>query len=286
MLQELRVKNYALLDQVSVIFEHGFTALTGETGAGKSLLVNALGLLLGEKSNTQFIRHGSEEAEVIGVVRLGDHPMVRALLSDLDIDVGDDCLELRRVVRVKGNSSIYANGARITREQLQEISALLLICTGNMSINHFIIKRISDFCWIGWRKFKRMCNSLASSLRFTHQKEQLKLMREQAETDLADRIYREKAYEEIGELKPSQEEKDELLARANQLENRERIQQTLQRFHAMMRGNSGLILGLKEARHLLKHLEDSESRELEKRLEARFWKWRMSATPFPFYKIR
>ncbi|NIZ18502.1 DNA repair protein RecN [Entomospira culicis] len=268
MLQELRVKNYALLDQVSVIFEHGFTALTGETGAGKSLLVNALGLLLGEKSNTQFIRHGSEEAEVIGVVRLGDHPMVRALLSDLDIDVGDDCLELRRVVRVKGNSSIYANGARITREQLQEISALLFDMHGqhehqslyNQENQRLLLDRVAKI-----QEDVQLFSQQFTLLRT--KKEQLKLMREQAETDLADRIYREKAYEEIGELKPSQEEKDELLARANQLENRERIQQTLQRFHAMMRGNSGLILGLKEARHLLKHLEDSESRELEKRLE-------------------
>ena len=82
MLEELTVRGYALIDHVQIRFSDGLNILTGETGAGKSILVGALGLLLGQKADTSIIRSGSDEAEVTGLVSVRGNPDALTWLQD------------------------------------------------------------------------------------------------------------------------------------------------------------------------------------------------------------
>ena len=89
MLTELRIKNFAIIESLTLPLARGFNVLSGETGAGKSIIVGALGLLLGERASADLIRTGADRATVEGVFDVADRPEIRALLDERGIDVDE-----------------------------------------------------------------------------------------------------------------------------------------------------------------------------------------------------
>ncbi|MFA7495729.1 MAG: DNA repair protein RecN [Acidithiobacillus sp.] len=129
MLLNLQVRDFALIDRISVDFNHGLTVLTGETGAGKSILVDAIALLLGDKGHAESIRHGAEQAEISAEYALSpDHP-ARQWLREQEIDSEDTCL-LRRVIQRNGRSRAFINGCSVTNTQLREFGENLIELLG------------------------------------------------------------------------------------------------------------------------------------------------------------
>jgi DNA repair protein RecN (Recombination protein N) len=125
MLQTLYVKDFAIVGEAEIGFAAGMTVVTGETGAGKSLLVDALLLLAGQRAETGVIRHGSERAELIAEFDLCDAPAARRWLAGEEFDDGDAC-QLRRVIRAEGTSRAWINGRPATLTQLQTLAGALL----------------------------------------------------------------------------------------------------------------------------------------------------------------
>ncbi len=132
MLERLEIHHYALIDDVAIDFGEGFTVITGETGAGKSIILGALALLLGEKSDAQAIRSGCDAATVSATFFLGDNipPAIAAYLEENSLDLDDGTLLLSRNVRSNGRSSASIQGRAATRgdltllgEELLDISA-------------------------------------------------------------------------------------------------------------------------------------------------------------------
>jgi DNA repair protein RecN (Recombination protein N) len=122
MLQSLRIRNLALLDYVSVDFEPGFTAVTGETGAGKSILIGALGLLAGERADKSVIRQGAPACEVEASLHYRDPGAMDALLAELDLPACEDgLLLLKRSVPRERPQKITVNGGLATLAALQRI---------------------------------------------------------------------------------------------------------------------------------------------------------------------
>ncbi|MDR1230894.1 MAG: DNA repair protein RecN [Spirochaetaceae bacterium] len=108
MLLELSIRNYALIDNLSLSFDRGFTILTGETGAGKSIIVGALSFILGGKAGADIIRTGTDEASVSAVVGVAEeNAEVRSWLAERDIPLEDGKLFVRRLIKSSGRSSIY-----------------------------------------------------------------------------------------------------------------------------------------------------------------------------------
>ncbi|ADU65999.1 DNA repair protein RecN [Desulfurispirillum indicum S5] len=110
MLQELTIKNLAIIKEVTVNFHHQLNILTGETGAGKSIIIDALGLICGAKAPKELIRSGEESMEVQALFE-NLHPELCQLLREQDIDCDDDQLIIRRVVNVNGQNKVYVNAA-------------------------------------------------------------------------------------------------------------------------------------------------------------------------------
>jgi len=126
MIEELSVRNFALIDTLNLSFERGFTVLSGETGAGKSIIVGALGFLLGAKADTDVIRSGSEEASVSAVVFIGDKNLdALQWLSQREIEREDSRLIIRRSVKASGRNSIYIQNVPVTRNDLAEFMGFL-----------------------------------------------------------------------------------------------------------------------------------------------------------------
>lgn len=120
MLRHLTLSNFVIVDRLELEFLAGFGALTGETGAGKSILIDALALTLGERAEAGVVRSGCDKAEVAATFDVNGLPEVRAWLAANDLDAGDELL-LRRVVDAGGRSRAYINGSPATVQQLREV---------------------------------------------------------------------------------------------------------------------------------------------------------------------
>lgn len=126
MLTELRIRNFALIDHLSVRLGPGLNVLTGETGAGKSIIVGALSLLLGERASSDVVRSGEDRASVEGVFEVDGRDDLARLLDERGIDAGDGVLVLKREVAAEGRSRAWVNGSPATAGLLGEIGRMLV----------------------------------------------------------------------------------------------------------------------------------------------------------------
>ncbi|CAN5897676.1 DNA repair protein RecN [soil metagenome] len=141
MLVELNVANYAVIERLSVAFGPGFNVLTGETGAGKSIILDALGLLLGEKADPGAIRAGEQQAYVEGIFEVAAE--TAGVLSEmLDVDVATDGLIIAREVSASGRSVCRINGRAFPQRKLAEIGNLLVDIHGQSE--HLSLLRPSE----------------------------------------------------------------------------------------------------------------------------------------------
>ena len=127
MLRELDIRNFAIIDTLSVSFTEGMTVLTGETGAGKSIIIDAVHLLAGGRGSQEFIRHGAQKAEIEGLFHIESekHP-VHKKLDDFGIQASDGDVLLRRELNGKGKNVCRINGKLVTISILREVGAALI----------------------------------------------------------------------------------------------------------------------------------------------------------------
>lgn len=126
MLEELSVRGYALIDSVKIEFSQGFNILTGETGAGKSILIGALGLLFGDKGETDSVREGAEETVVSGILSVSGQPEAESWLEEKGIQPEDGTVILRRTVKRSGRGTIFIQSIPMTRQDLQDLTSMLV----------------------------------------------------------------------------------------------------------------------------------------------------------------
>lgn len=125
MLSHLTLQDFAVVSRAELTFGPGMTVVSGETGAGKSLLVDALMWLTGARADAGIVRHGAERAELAAEFRLDDAPAALAWLRENELDDGDGC-QLRRVIRADGGSRAWINGRPATLGQLSELGGMLV----------------------------------------------------------------------------------------------------------------------------------------------------------------
>ncbi len=191
MLQRLTIRDFVLVDRLELEFQTGFGTLTGETGAGKSILVDALAFVLGERADAGMIRAGSERAEVAAEFSLDDVPAVAGWLQEHDLD-GEEGLLLRRVLDANGRSRAYLNGSSVTVQQLREVAELLVDIHGQHAHQSLLRQeaqrtlldshaRLTDLAaqvadaWRYWREVKNSLEAASAGV------EALALEREQLE---------------------------------------------------------------------------------------------------------
>jgi len=126
MLTELRIRNFAIIESVTLPLAEGFNVLSGETGAGKSIIVGALGLLLGERASADLIRSGADKATVEGVFDVANVNGIVKLADERGIDVEDDTLVLKREIAAGGRGRAWINGAPVTATVLAELGRQLV----------------------------------------------------------------------------------------------------------------------------------------------------------------
>ncbi|MDC2863485.1 MULTISPECIES: DNA repair protein RecN [unclassified Bacillus (in: firmicutes)] len=127
MLSELSIRNFAIIESLNISFQKGLTVLSGETGAGKSIIIDAISLLVGGRGSAEFVRYGTDKAEIEGLFYIEDeqHPCAMKA-EELDIEIEDGMIILKRDISVSGKSVCRVNGKLVTLSTLKEIGKTLV----------------------------------------------------------------------------------------------------------------------------------------------------------------
>jgi DNA repair protein RecN (Recombination protein N) len=126
MLQTLNIRDFVIVEQLNLDFGQGYTVLTGETGAGKSILIDALSLALGARNEGDVVRQGCDKSEMSAYFTLADNPEAQNWLNAHEIETDDNELVLRRVIYADGRSRAFINGTSATVAQLKELGEFLV----------------------------------------------------------------------------------------------------------------------------------------------------------------
>ncbi len=256
MLIELRIENLAVVERLSLRLQPGLNALTGETGAGKSIIVGALSLLLGERASTDVVRPGAERARVEGVFDISARPVLRALLDEHGIDTADDLLILRREVALEGRNRAWVNGAAATAALLSAVGRQLVDLHGQHE--HQTLLRPEEQRDV-LDAFAR-AQPAASRVRDAHAKARtaaasLQVLEQRARelTQRAD--YLRFQLEEIDAAELKEGEDVELETESNRLEHAEELARTSGRLHQSLYADErSVTTQLDDVRRALAHL--------------------------------
>src|SRR5262249_32661416 len=125
MLKHLRVRNYAIIEEIDIEFSPKLNVITGETGAGKSILAGALALILGERADSSVLLNRTQKCFVEGLFNTESKPDVKSFLEQNDLDSEDE-LVIRREITANGKSRAFVNDTPVNLDQLRQLSSLLV----------------------------------------------------------------------------------------------------------------------------------------------------------------
>lgn len=229
MLKTLSVWNFALIENVNVEFDEGLNILTGETGAGKSILIDALGVVLGNRANTQYIRNGCNELKVEATFLIESQDKVKNVLSELEIDTEDETLIIIRKITRAGKNSIIVNGSHVTLASLKKIGNVLIDIHGQNE-NLALLKENSPYDLIDHSstEISVALNDYQKLYRIWLAQKKALENKKRSATDNEERLDMLKWQEnEISEAKLIIGEDEELEAEISKLSNAEKIAQNV-----------------------------------------------------------
>jgi len=125
MLDQLFIKNLVVVQELNIEFKNGMTVVTGETGAGKSIIIQALSLVVGGRSDASLVRDGASKSEIVATFSIDIEDRLQLLLENLDLENGTECI-LRRVISADGKSRSYVNGSNVPLSTLRDIGGYLI----------------------------------------------------------------------------------------------------------------------------------------------------------------
>ena len=222
MLNALSVRNIVLIDQLDLALDSGMTVLTGETGAGKSILLDALSLALGGRGDASLVRHGQESGQVVAVLELSaDHP-ARALLRDNAIADDEDVI-LRRVQFADGRTRAFINDQPVSASLLQKVGGQIVEIHGQHDDRALVDVATHRAALDAFGELSAQANAVRECwARLVEAQQAVEEQRAQVAEALAAEDYARHTVEELGKLKPVVGEEDELAARRQQLQQAEK----------------------------------------------------------------
>lgn len=276
MLERLVIHHYALIDDVTIDFGEGFTVITGETGTGKSIILGALALLLGERSDTQAIRSGCDAATVSASFYLeGDvPPVIATYLAEHDMELDEGTLLLSRTVRNTGRSSAFVQGRAVTRNDLSLIAEELLDISAQRdhqsllsSANQLRVLDAFGNCHQVKQTYQQLYKHVQSL-----QQEREQLVRSLRDSE-REAEFLKFAVDEIQKANPQEGEDDQLAEHIRTLSSFEQIHDSLSLATELLHGSetgSSLLGSLHQATKQLSLVasKDPSLQEYPKRLES------------------
>jgi DNA repair protein RecN (Recombination protein N) len=276
MLEELLIRNFALIDSLAVSFEGGLNILTGETGAGKSIIVGALSFLLGGKSDVDVIRTGADEASVSAVMKVkSSNADVASWLAERGIETEDENLIIRRTLKTTGRGNIYIQNVPVTRNDLADFTAFLFDLHGQHNHETLLKKEIHR------RYLDRFAGLEDETADFNNIFISLSEKRKSMESSLANERDREArlellqyAVEEINQVNPKIGESRELESEAGRLSDFEKLAgQVTQVSSALFDDESSIVSLLRKTKSAVENAAsiDTNLTAIAQRIDALFY---------------
>lgn len=227
MLTRLYIRNFAIISEMDLQFTRNLNILTGETGAGKSILLGAISLILGDRASTESIRHGQERAQVEGSFKFKPTPALQKVFSDNQLEIEGDDLTIRREITTKGQNRIFVNDQSATLATLKSIGDLLVDLHGQHDHQSLLsterqLNFLDDFC--RHPELLEKTETLWSEAEA--KRKALQSLEKQRDTLIEKRELSEFQLKEIREIKPETDEDDLLENELSKLENAEFLFQT------------------------------------------------------------
>ena len=275
MLRELKIGNLAIIDELDIEFDKGFIVLTGETGAGKSIILSGINLLIGEKASVDMIRDGEENLVAQGVFDVDEEQKKK--LETMGIDIDGDEIIIRRSYSRSGKARAFVNNVRITLADLKEIASTLVDIVGQHSHQMLLnknnhIKLLDSFLNKDEKDLKENLTNLLSQYREVNTKIE-EIEREKKET-LEKKEFYEYQLEEIEKLKLKDGEDEILEAEYKRVFNAEKIREKVYESLEYLKDDDDSALSLitnsiRNIEYLGKY--DERYTELAKRMENAYY---------------
>lgn len=288
MLENLSIKNIALIDSLELNFSKGFNVLSGETGAGKSILINSISFLLGGKSSVDIIRHGSEEASVSALFSISKKSEnARQWLTSHQIDLEGGEVLIRRTLKTSGRSSIWIEGVQVSRAELVDFTSFLIDVHGQH--DHQSLFKISEH-----RRFLDGFAKIENEVKtFTKMYAELASLREKYSSLIEkekDKKEREEflsfAIEEIEKAKLKDGEEEKLKEEQTRLSHFEKLFSTIKDIVEVFNREHGGINSLRKANHYFDDAKNMDKSLISyaKRFETAFYEIEdISESIFSYY---
>ncbi|QYJ98784.1 DNA repair protein RecN [Shewanella alkalitolerans] len=237
MLCQLSINNFAIVRFLELDFKSGMTSITGETGAGKSIAIDALGLCLGNRADANTVRPGASKAEVSARFALNDIPLAKRWLEDNDLELDDECI-LRRTIGSDGRSRAYINGNPVPLNQMRSLGQLLIGIHGQHA-HHAMLKSEHQLTLLdSYANHKLLLEACSASYqRFKLIQKELSQLQQSQHERIARKQLLQYQVEELDEFALGEEEFDEIEAEHKKLANGTALIQACQRTLYLLQDN-------------------------------------------------
>lgn len=225
MIQSLSIKNFAIVDQITVEFSAGLNIITGETGAGKSIIINALAQLCGERGNTDLVRNGEKKAVVEAVFSVQPFDGLVRCAEDLQLDIDNYAeIVIRKEIAANGNSRTFVNDSPVTLSRLQKFSTFLLDLHGQHQHQRLLHPENHLGYLDGFGNYKKELSSFGALLsRFKKQRDALKSLKARQIDSYQKQDMYKYQFEELSRADLQEEELESLTAELKILSNIEEL---------------------------------------------------------------
>ncbi|NOI12513.1 DNA repair protein RecN [Vibrio hepatarius] len=265
MLAHLSVNNFAIVKSLQLELSQGMTTITGETGAGKSIAIDALGLCLGGRAEASMVRQGEEKTEVSAAFSLDNNIHATRWLEDNDLLDGSDCI-LRRIVSKEGRSRAFINGSPVPLSQLKALGQLLINIHGQHAHHHLMKSEYQMAMLDQYAGHTNLLKSTRNAYQSWRQADNdLKQLKENSAANIAQKQLLEYQIKELNELSLGEEEYAELEQEHKRLSNSGELASTCQQaIELIYEGEEVNALGiLQSANHSLIQLAELDERLAE-----------------------
>ena len=270
MLKSLSIRNVVLIDSLDIDFSNGLIVLTGETGAGKSILLDSLGLLLGNRAESSLIRSGTDKLSVTGVFEVNSGNKIFELAKEYDLDIDGDII-IKRIITADGKNKIWFNDQIISLKLLKELSSNLIEIHGqhdNQGLlnpathcdildNYGCYEEITAKTKQSYQQYKALNNELKT-------KEQELAKAKEDEENLCHWV------KELEKAAPQKGEEEQLRSRRSELMNAEKIIEKLNAAYSALNGGNSVLEQISKARNAISRANEIVSgkyADIEQNLE-------------------
>lgn len=272
MLNSLQIKDYALIENINIKFDRGLNIITGETGAGKSIIIGAMNLLLGERASSDTVRKGAQKSIVEGIFDVAGYDKVNEILKKYEIERGDELI-VRREISIKDTNRCFLNDTPVTLATIQEIGNLLVDLHGQHDHQSLLRSSVHLEVLDDFADFDELLNQYQNSHRaITDINQELFLLRNKEKSigDSQDGLQFQ--LKEIESVNPQPGEEEALASQLKLLENAEKLAElTSSVYNSAYEGEKSVLSKLSSIKkdiEKLNEIDDSFKEKLEEIISA------------------